>query len=75
MTAPAHVAALGSWSRVAGFQLAGAHAIAARDDADVLAAWEELPDDVELLVLTPAAARALGDRVGQRPRLLWVVLP
>jgi vacuolar-type H+-ATPase subunit F/Vma7 len=60
----ARVAAIGERFRVQGFALAGAAVHAAEDAPAVLAAWDALPADVAVVVLTPAAARALtGDRL------------
>ncbi len=68
------VVALGAASRLEGFVLAGV-TVLSTDDAGPEAAWDRLPDDTALLVLTPAARAALADRLRERPRLLWTVLP
>ena len=52
--------AIGERARVAGFALAGAFAVVAEDPEAVREAWRHLPDDTALVVLTPAAADALG---------------
>lgn len=66
------IAAVGEQHRVEGFALAGA-LVVATEPGGVPAAWDALPDDVDVIVLTPAAADALGDvDVGTRLR---VVLP
>ena len=67
------VAALGERHRVEGFALAGALVLVAADAEAVRDAWARLPDDVAVVVLTPAAANALEDIV--QPRPLRVVLP
>ena len=69
------VAAIGERERVQGFGLAGALTREAATPAEVRRAWSELPDDVAVVVLTPAAAQALatGQRRGTVP--LTVVLP
>ncbi|MFF9060977.1 hypothetical protein ACF09K_20155 [Streptomyces sp. NPDC014882] len=54
------VAALGERPRVAGLALAGAVVLAAEDPGAVRRAWRSLPDDVDLVILTPAAAEALA---------------
>jgi vacuolar-type H+-ATPase subunit F/Vma7 len=53
------VAALGERARVAGLALAGAVVIVADDPEAVRRGWRSLPDDVDLVILTPAAAEAL----------------
>jgi vacuolar-type H+-ATPase subunit F/Vma7 len=72
--ATGRIAVIGETSRVLGFGLAGARALAADDDAAVLAAWRALPADVAVVVLTPRAARALG-KAADANRPLTVVLP
>ncbi len=68
------IVALGESARVAGFALAGVTVL--ETDADgVAAAWREVPEDTGLLLLTPAAAEALEERLAERGRLLWAVLP
>jgi vacuolar-type H+-ATPase subunit F/Vma7 len=68
-------AAIGDQVRLGGYPLAGVELHAAADDAAVRAAWEALGDDVACLILTPAARAALGDRLLERPSLVWVVTP
>lgn len=71
------VAAIGERARVQGFALAGALVVEAGDPDAVRAAWAALAADVEVVVLTPAAARALqapGAAAG-RSGLLTVELP
>jgi vacuolar-type H+-ATPase subunit F/Vma7 len=67
------IAVLGEQHRVEGFALAGATVLDAADADSVRDAWARLPDDVAVVVLTPAAADALEDVVQERP--LRVVLP
>lgn len=67
------IAVLGAGHRVEGFALAGAIVFDAADSDSVRDAWASLPDDVAVVVLTPAAADALADVVQARP--LRVVLP
>jgi vacuolar-type H+-ATPase subunit F/Vma7 len=67
------IAVLGELHRVEGFALAGATVFGAADADSVRDAWARLPDDVAVVVLTPAAADALEDVVQERP--LRVVLP
>jgi hypothetical protein len=49
--------------------------IAAAEPDELVRAWEALPDDVAVVILTPSAHRVLGERLGERPRLLWTVMP
>jgi vacuolar-type H+-ATPase subunit F/Vma7 len=53
------VAAIGEHTRVAGLALAGTVVLVAEDPDTVRRIWRSLPDDVELVILTPAAAEAL----------------
>lgn len=62
------VLVLGERSRVGGFALAGAEVVAAEDPAAVIAAWAALEPDVAVVVLTPAAADALGPLLDEPPR-------
>lgn len=57
------VAVLGESVRVQGYALAGALPIVAESPEETKEAWSNLARDVELVVLTPAAAAALGDSV------------
>jgi len=52
--------------------LAGALVVTAAGDESVRRAWDALPADVEVVVTTPVAAGALGERARER---LVVVLP
>lgn len=65
----ADVVAIGEQVRVAGFALAGADVVIAEDPKTVWEAWRNLPDGVGLVIITPAAAQALGPAVleGDRP--------
>ncbi|MDF3149718.1 MULTISPECIES: hypothetical protein [unclassified Streptomyces] len=71
------IAALGERSRVAGLALAGAVVLVADAPEAVRRIWRSLPDGVDLVILTPAAAEALeSDRAapgGRRP--LTAVMP
>jgi vacuolar-type H+-ATPase subunit F/Vma7 len=60
---------------VEGFALAGATVLPATDADAVRAAWEALPEDAGVLVMTADAADALGDALPERPYLLSVVIP
>lgn len=75
------VVAIGEVNRVGGFAMVGVEVCATETPADVHAAWNGLAADVGLVLLTPAAAAALGvhpdaDGPEARPdRPLTVVLP
>jgi vacuolar-type H+-ATPase subunit F/Vma7 len=71
----ARVAALGELTRVQGFALAGALVLPADDAGAVRSAWDSLAGDVAVVVLTPRAADALSDQLGQRGGPLAVVMP
>lgn len=69
------VVVLGEGQALEGYALGGARVVPAATDDAVRAAWQALPENVEVVVLTPSAARALGpQRAGVR-RPLSVVLP
>ncbi len=68
------IAALGSWTELAGYALAGIDVVDASSADDVRAAWDGLPDDVVVVLLTAEARRALPERLLPSERL-WAVLP
>ena len=71
------VAAIGEPSRVGGLALAGAVVLVADAPEAVRRIWRSLPDGVDLVILTPAAAEALESDPaapgGRRP--LTAVMP
>jgi vacuolar-type H+-ATPase subunit F/Vma7 len=69
------VVVLGDPIWVGGFALGGATVTPATTADAVRAAWDDLPDDAGVLVMTAEAAKILGDRLEERPYLLWVVIP
>lgn len=69
------IVVLGEDVHVRGFALAGAAVEVAEGQEEVTRAWEQLTKDAGLLVLTPAAAEILDDRLEERPWLLWTVIP
>jgi vacuolar-type H+-ATPase subunit F/Vma7 len=69
------IVVLGEASRVRGFRLAGATVVEAAGPAEVATAWNALPSDTVLLVLTADAAAVVRDQLPERPRLVWAVLP
>lgn len=74
----ARVAVIGEGIRISGFALAGAETHPADDPGAVRAAWASLEPEVEVVVLTPAAAESLGERAEPTPAgvdRLTVVMP
>ena len=69
------VAALGETVKVEGFALAGAVVFVADTAGDVDAAWDAMPDDVGVLIVTLRAEDRLRRRFDERPHLLTVVIP
>ena len=69
------IAVLGTTEQVEGFALAGALVLAADAADDLDRAWDALPDDVGVLVLTPRAWERLHGRFDERPQLLTTVSP
>lgn len=69
------VIALGESHELDGFALVGADVVHVDDPTLVRTAWAELDDDVGLVVLTGAAAEALGDLLDERPEVLKAVMP
>ena len=71
------VAAIGEQTRVGGLALAGVVVLVADDAPAVRRVWHSLPDGVDLVILTPAAAEALESDTatsgGRRP--LTAVMP
>jgi vacuolar-type H+-ATPase subunit F/Vma7 len=70
-----HVVVIGEGTAVAGYALAGAVVAPVEDASGVRDAWEALPADVEVVVLTTRAAQALGPRRTATLHPLTVVLP
>jgi vacuolar-type H+-ATPase subunit F/Vma7 len=68
------IVVIGEEPRVTGFALAGARVEPAADAESARRIWSGLAADIELVVLTPSAARAVEGMAGP-PRRLKVVLP
>jgi vacuolar-type H+-ATPase subunit F/Vma7 len=68
------IVAIGEERLLTGYALAGVAMLPAEDAANAREAWERLPADTAMVVLTPAAHAALADAVRER-ELLYVVLP
>ena len=69
------VAVIGEQTRVGGLALAGATVLAAERPDAVRRAFACLPQNVTLLIVTQAAADALGREVLEGSRPLAVVMP
>ncbi|MEV5480082.1 MULTISPECIES: V-type ATP synthase subunit F [Streptomyces] len=69
------VAAIGEQVRVAGLALAGVTVLVAEEPDVVRAAWRDVREEAGLVILTPAAADALGPAVLDRIPPLTAVLP
>ena len=67
------IAALGGWTELAGYALAGVEVVDVRDPEAVRRAWGGLPDDVAVVLLTAEARRALPDTILPRERLSSVL--
>ncbi|HET7339388.1 MAG TPA: V-type ATP synthase subunit F [Candidatus Dormibacteraeota bacterium] len=71
----ATIAAIGDRHRVQPLRIAGVEVHHATTDDEALTAWQELPADVAVLIVTDEAARALASRMDERRDLLVTVLP
>jgi vacuolar-type H+-ATPase subunit F/Vma7 len=71
------VAVIGEAVNIQGFALAGALLCAAEDSGAARQAWDCLPPDVAVAILTPQAAAWLAGVTGHTPgqRVLTVVMP
>ncbi|MFJ9535914.1 hypothetical protein ACIRPX_01450 [Streptomyces sp. NPDC101225] len=70
-----HVAAIGERQRVIGLATAGVVVLPAENPEAVRAAWSGLPAEVGLVILTPAAAAALGPGARDAQDPLTAVMP
>ena len=69
------VVALGRDHRLVGFVLAGVRVLDASTGAEIERAWDDLDDDVGLVILSADAADALCSNLADRPDVLTVELP
>lgn len=69
------VAVIGEETEVSGYALAGVLVLPAEGDDAVHGAWSSLPDDVDVVILTAAAARTLGGARTAKMLPLTVVVP
>jgi hypothetical protein len=73
--APRQVVAIGCEAEVAGLALAGVRVVPAGTADEVRRAWEELPAETAVVVLTPEAAADLGGARFSTGSPLSVALP
>ena len=66
---------IGEELAVEGYALAGCVLLPADNPDEVNSAWQALPPDTVLLILTQTAASWLADRLAQRPDILTAVMP
>jgi hypothetical protein len=70
----ARVVVIGEPLRIHGYGLPDAILCPATDQAQAVLAWRDLPDEVDVAVLTPSAARWLASEIARRPWVLPVLL-
>lgn len=71
----ARIVVFGDRRRTQPLAIAGVEARVVADAGDAAAAWVALPEEVAVLILTPAVKAALESRLDERPDLLVTVLP
>ncbi|MGR6584813.1 hypothetical protein ACT89R_29850 (plasmid) [Rhodococcus qingshengii] len=69
------VVALGEFADIQGFAFGGAVVMPAEDDDTVRAVWDELGDDVAVVIVTARAAEALGPERSSSLHHLVVLIP
>ncbi|MGW3247970.1 hypothetical protein [Streptomyces sp. NPDC001070] len=69
------VTAVGEQPRVAGLALAGVTVLVAEGTQAVREAWQALPADVDLVIVSAAAAEVLGPEQLSQGRPLTAVMP
>ncbi len=67
------IVVIGEPALVAGYAMAGATTMPARGPDEVRRAWEALPSGTTLVILTAAAADALGGRLNKADPLTAVM--
>jgi len=55
------VAAIGEGVRISGFALSGVLVLPADQPGEATSRWDSLPPDIDLVILTPAAAAEVGE--------------
>jgi hypothetical protein len=71
----AAAAVIGEELAVEGYALAGCVVLPAGNPDEVNSAWQALPPDTVLLILTDSAASWLAERLAQRPDIMTAVMP
>jgi hypothetical protein len=71
----ARAAVIGEPLRIYGYGLAGALLYPASDRPDVVHAWQDLPGDVAVVLVTRQASQWLEDEIALKPEVLPVVMP
>ncbi len=66
---------LGEEVQVRGFSLAGATVKTGATAEELSSAFDEIDDDTALLILTSTAAELIGDRLEEKPWVVWTVIP
>ena len=69
------VVAIGETHELEGFALVGVSVIVTADDTEIIDAWQRLPQDTGLAILSPIAAATLETVLADRPDVLTVVMP
>jgi hypothetical protein len=70
----ARVVVIGEPLQIHRYGLSAATLYPATDEAEAILAWRDMPDDIEVAVLTPSAARWLATEIARRPGVLPVLL-
>src|SRR5258708_19698333 len=70
----ARLPVIGEPLRIHGYGLPDAILCPATGQAEAVLAWRDLPDDIDVAVLTPSAARWLASEIAGRPGVLPVLL-
>jgi vacuolar-type H+-ATPase subunit F/Vma7 len=71
----ARAAVIGADLRIQGYALAGAALYPVDGQAGARHAWQELPADIAVVIVTAEVARWLGDDLSSRAGVLPVVMP
>lgn len=69
------IVAIGERELLDGYGLAAVDVRPAEDAAAARSAWASLGADVGLLILTPAAERALASELAEADAMVWAVVP
>ena len=69
------VVGIGEEGALTGFTLTGVPVITAENDSEIIAAWDDLDDDVGLVILSARASEVLRADLEGRTDRLSVVMP